>query len=65
MNLGKSIKVALAIREKRQQDLADHMGKSRQQISKWISTGSIGSNNVELVCKYFDMPVSEFVALGE
>lgn len=65
MNLSKSLRVALAMREKTQTDLANHLGKDRQIISKWAVSGKMSRVSIELTCKYLDMNVSEFVALGE
>ena len=65
MNLGKSLKIAIATKEIKTKDLADGLLVSRQQVSNWKRTGSISSSRLVDICKYFDMEVSEFIALGE
>lgn len=65
MNLAKSLKIALAQKELRQKDLADKLNVSDQLISRWAIKGTISPSNLEALCSVLDMPVSEFVALGE
>lgn len=65
MNVGKSIKVALAKKEMTQQDLAAKMAVSRPYVSQLAGKEHAGMGTVVLLACAFDMKVSEFVALGE
>ena len=65
MNLGKSLKVALAANELKNKDFAAMLDVSAPQVSKWITTGRISWSNQEAISKALNMKVSEFVALGE
>ena len=65
MNLGKSLKIALAMKEIKQKELADKIDVSPQQISNWVSNGRISSPNQEVVSKALGMKLREFIALGE
>lgn len=65
MNVGKSIKVALAKREMNQADLAEKMKASRPYISQLAGREHAGMGTVVLLADAFDMKVSEFIALGE
>lgn len=65
MNLGKSLKVALAGSELLNKDLAEKLSTSPQQVSKWIKSGAIKQSSIVEICKVLNMNVSEFIALGE
>lgn len=65
MNLGKSIRVALAIKDMKNKDLAEKLETSSQQVSNWIKTGAMNNDTLQTICRAIDMPVSEFIALGE
>ena len=65
MNLGKSIKVALANRELKNKDLAQMLGLSPSQVSKWISTGRMSIDNQKAICRALGIKPSYFVSLGE
>lgn len=65
MNLGKSLKVALAASELLNKDLADKLSTSPQQVSKWIKSGAIKQSSLVEICTVLNISVSEFVALGE
>ncbi len=65
MNVGKSIKVALAMREMNQQDLAVKMDVSKPYVSQLAGKQHAGIGTVTLLAEAFGMKVSEFLALGE
>lgn len=65
MDLGKSLKMALAKREMTQKTLAENLDVHPQQVSDWATSGKITRIRLELICMQLDMNVSEFVALGE
>lgn len=66
MNIGKSIKVGCALKDMNQQELSKQTGISTVTISHLV-TGKIGckQTTMQAFADAFDMPVSEFVALGE
>ncbi len=65
MNIGKSVKVAMAQKELSINDVVVGLGISYPQVSvyrkKPIQSGAI----IQRLADYFEMSVSEFVALGE
>ncbi len=65
MNLGISLKMALAKRPMKNKMLAEMIPTSEQQVSNWISNGNISAKNLKRICELLDMKVSEFIALGE
>ena len=65
MDLRKSLRKAIANDGIKHKDLADKLGTSSQQISNWLKSGSIKQTSLVAICKVFNMPVSEFIALGE
>lgn len=65
MELGISLKMALAKKGVRNKEFATLLGTSEQQISNWIKSGAIKQSNLKLICKVLEMKVSDFVALGE
>ena len=65
MDYGKSLKIALAMKDIKRQDLAATLGVVPQQVSNWVTSGSISSANLKRVCAALDMKFSEFVKLGE
>ena len=65
MNISTSIRLALANKNKKAKDLAEGMGVKPQQISNWRKSGRMSADNIRAMAKFFDMSVSEFIALGE
>ena len=65
MDLGKSLRVALAIEGIRQSELASLLSISRQQVSNWVNSGRISARYQNAICKALGMKLSEFIALGE
>ena len=65
MNCGKSLGIALAMKRVKRKDLAEAVGVVPQQVSNWVSSGSMSNSNLVKVCDALDMKVSDFVKLGE
>lgn len=66
MDLGKSIKVACAMKGETQTKLAKAMAISEQTVTSWVKGNSSPRlNQIGQVAYYFDMPVSVFISLGE
>lgn len=66
MNLGKSIKIALAKAEKDQSWLAQELNLPQQEISRFINQSQTKRlKAIGQMADVFDMKVSEFIALGE
>lgn len=65
MNVGKSIKVALAQKAMSQAELAKRMGLTHTWVSALANKPKASTATVEALAAQFDMKVSEFVALGE
>ena len=65
MNIGKSIKIALAQRELTQVWLANELNTSSQNITNYVSKPNLNGTTIDKLAKAFNMPSSEFIALGE
>lgn len=65
MDLGLSLKIALAKADINQTKLANDLGIDRQMVSRWVRTGNIPRDTVAKLSEYFGLKPSEFVALGE
>lgn len=66
MNIGKSIKVACAKREINQVELAKLSGMSEATISNLVGGKTqCKQKTLEKLAKVFEIPASEFIALGE
>ena len=65
MDIGKSVKIALAQRGQGQAWLREKLDCDRQQSSYYCRVQRQSSKNIEKLAEVFDLPVSEFIALGE
>lgn len=65
MNIGKSIKVALAMRDMKQNQLASKMKVTPRWINGLANTEQASTSTVDKLAKAFGMKASEFIALGE
>jgi transcriptional regulator with XRE-family HTH domain len=65
LNIGRSVKVAMAKRDMKQVDLAREMGCSVAYISKICRDAESGIGTIQKLANFFGMQVSEFIALGE
>lgn len=66
MNIGRSLKIALAVRGKTQGDLALDLDCAQSNISYWVNRKSnINLTTVERLASGLGYKVSEFIALGE
>ena len=65
MNIGKSIKVALAQHDKDRKWLAGELDISQAHMSNLVNNKTRSANYLDKLAEAFNMPVSEFIALGE
>lgn len=65
MNVGKSIRVALAKKGMSQKQLAEQLGMRQTSLSQLAAQTSCTGATLEKLAGAFDMKASEFVALGE
>jgi len=65
MNIGVSIKIALAKNGKKIPWLAAELDVKRQTVNNWSNQTSVGGDNIEKLASVFNMTASEFIALGE
>lgn len=65
MNTGKAVKVALAMREMNQNDLALKLNMSHSVLSRICSAKSASTSTLQKIATALDMKVSELMALGE
>lgn len=65
MNVGRSIKVALAKRDMSQRQLAERLKHSERWVNQLANSERANSQTIDMLAGAFDMKASEFVALGE
>ena len=65
MNACKSMKIAMAKREWNQTKMAQATGMSQTAVSRLANKPNWSCASLERVSAVLDMPVSEFVKLGE
>ena len=66
MNVSKAIRVALAMKEMNQKQLAERLGMYESAVSQMVNRGaSITTGKLKQVADALGMKVSELVALGE
>lgn len=65
MNISKSINIALAQKELFRSDLAEGIGVTPMTISRIYTSGACKFGMLKKMAGFFNMTVSEFVALGE
>lgn len=65
MNVGKSVRVAMAKRDIKPAQLMEMMGCSRQYVGQLMQAETVGTGTLNKLCDVFGMKASEFIALGE
>lgn len=65
MNIGRSVKVALAQRSKTVTWLSLQLGISRTRASTIANSENASMATIKKMADIFNMPASEFIALGE
>ncbi len=65
LNVGKSTKIMLAKTERNGKWLEEQLGVSRTRVSGLINSPDAGAMMINKLADLFEMPVSEFIALGE
>lgn len=66
MDISKSIRKALAENGAKQKDLGDYIKVDRKSVSRYATGLSTPTTkSLSLIAEFFDMKVSEFIALGE
>jgi len=63
-NIGKSLRVAQAMKDVKNIDLADKFGVKPQQVIRWRNTEDMAIHRVQDFASYFEMSLTEFVGLG-
>ena len=65
VNVSKAIRVALAMKEMNQKQLAERLGMYESAVSQLVNRASITTDKLKQVADALGMKVSELVALGE
>lgn len=65
MDLAKSLRVAMALKNVRPADVAEALGIASPHVYAWLKTGSMTQKNMIRLARYFEMTMSEFIKLGE
>lgn len=65
MNVSKAIRIALAMKEMNQKQLAERMGMYESAVSQLVNRSSITTDKLKQVADALGMKVSELISLGE
>jgi|3_EtaG_2_1085321.scaffolds.fasta_scaffold61307_4 plasmid maintenance system antidote protein VapI len=65
MNIGKTVKTALLLKDKDVPWLAKKLGVTRGRADKISAASTVNSKTISRLADAFDMSESEFIALGE
>lgn len=65
MDIGKSIRLAIAEKNITRAKLAEKLGCGRPNVTQMCTTGKVRSETLKRLADVFEMKVSEFIALGE
>jgi len=65
MNIGKSIKVALAVKGMKAKDLAATLGVTAPTVSSMCARETASGQMLIMLADAFGMSVSDFIKLGE
>ena len=65
MNAGLSLEIARKKAGVTQTQIARDFNTSRATVNRWARTGSMTLTTISMLAAYFNMKVSEFIALGE
>ena len=65
MNIGKSVKQAMFSRDLTGREVAIDLNVTTSTVSHWRKNISQNGNTIIKLANYFDMKVSDFIALGE
>lgn len=64
-NIGKSLKIAQAMKDVKNIELAEKFNVKPQQVIRWRGTEDMAIHRVQDFADYFGMSLSEFVGLGD
>jgi DNA-binding Xre family transcriptional regulator len=65
MDVGKSVRVAMAMRGIRNNQLAERLQVTASTVSVMLSRPTCSGQTLQNLANTFNMKVSEFIALGE
>lgn len=65
MDLKKSLRVAMALKNVRPSDVAEALGIATPHVYAWLKTGGMTQKNMIRLARYFEMAMSDFIKLGE
>ncbi len=65
MDLALSIKVMMHKTGTTRNDIAEGIGSSEVVVGRWINGSGCNTRSLNLLADFFNMPVSEFIRLGE
>ena len=63
-NVGKSLRVAKALKDIRNIDLASKFGVKPQQVIQWRNSSDMSLHKVQELAQYFEMSLNEFLKHG-
>lgn len=63
-NVGKSLRVAQALKDVKNIDLASKFGVKPQQVIRWRNSSDMSLHKVQELAQYFEMSLNEFLKHG-
>lgn len=64
-NIGKSLRIAQAMKDVKNIDLADKFGVKPQQVIRWRNSEDMPIHRVQDFANYFEMSLFEFIGLND
>lgn len=65
INIGRCLKVAQALKDVRNIDLADRFGVKPQQVIRWRNSEDMPLHRIQDFATYFDMSLDQFIGLDD
>mgnify|MGYP001048109362 FL=1 len=64
-NVGKSLRIAQAMKDVKNIDLAERFNVKPQQVIRWRNTEDMYIHRVQEFADYFEMSLAEFIGLSD
>lgn len=65
INIGRCLKVAQALKDVKNIDLADCFGVKPQQVIRWRNSEDMTLHRIQDFATYFDMSLDQFIGLDD
>lgn len=65
INIGRCLRVAQALKDVKNIDLADRFGVKPQQVIRWRNSEDMPLHRIQDFAAYFDMSLNQFIGLDD